>query len=150
LLQVLTRLPTGSKPLSASTVPVSLRKERILLAEDNAVNQRVALGNLQKLGYNADVAANGLEVLVAVESKQYDIILMDCQMPDLDGYEVTKEIRRREQGRPGIWIIAMTANVMAGDREKCLAAGMDDYIGKPLRRAELNAALERAASTPAR
>ena len=131
-----------------STVPLSQRKQRVLLAEDNVVNQQVALGNLRKLGYNADVAGNGIEVLNAIEEKRYDIVLMDCQMPDLDGYEVTKEIRRRERKGNGTWIIAMTANAMVGDREKCLAAGMDDYISKPLRRAQLRAALERGAARP--
>src|ERR1700693_6098197 len=131
-----------------STVLLSLRKERILLAEDNVINQQVALGNLRKLGYNADVATSGIEVLKALEGKRYDIILMDCQMPDLDGYEVTKEIRRRERSGNRTWIIAMTANVMVGDREKCVTAGMDDYISKPLCPAELRAALERGASGP--
>jgi CheY-like chemotaxis protein len=121
------------------------RPERILLAEDNVVNQQVALGNLHKLGFSADLATNGLEVLDILETRQYDIILMDCQMPELDGYEVTREIRRREGSARHAWIIAMTANVMVGDKEKCLEAGMDDYVGKPLRRAELSAALERGA-----
>jgi CheY-like chemotaxis protein/HPt (histidine-containing phosphotransfer) domain-containing protein len=123
--------------------PAVMRKERILLAEDNPVNQRVALGNLRKLGYEADVVANGLEVLDAMEIKRYDIILMDCHMPELDGYEVTREIRQREKNGRHVWIIAMTANVMVGDREKCLDAGMDDYVSKPLRRPELRTALER-------
>src|SRR3984893_12693601 len=131
-----------------STVPLSLRKERVLLAEDDAVNQLVALGNLRKLRYNTDVATNGIEVLNALEGKRYDVILMDCQMPDLDGYEVTKEIRRRERSGNRTWIIAMTANVMVGDREKCRTAGMDDYISKPLSPAELRAALERGAARP--
>jgi PAS domain S-box-containing protein len=149
IVQVLTRSPNAGESLlpdrlPSPRAPLSLRKERILVADDNVVNQRVTLGNLRKLGYNADVVANGIEVLIALETKRYDIILMDCQMPDLDGFETTREIRRREEGGQQSWVIAMTANVMAGDREKCLAAGMDDYVTKPLRRAELRAALERS------
>ena len=132
-----------SEPMTRGTVPLPKRRERVLLAEDNLVNQRVALGNLEKLGYHADVVANGIAVLEALESQNYDIILMDCQMPDLDGYQATKEIRKREKNRRHTWIIAMTANVMVGDREKCLAAGMDDYVSKPLRREELLTALAR-------
>jgi two-component system, sensor histidine kinase and response regulator len=146
LAQVLARSVNVIEPLSSLAIPKPLRKERILLADDNEINQRVALGNLRRLGYDADVAASGLEVLRALEEKGYDIILMDCQMPDLDGHEVTREIRRREGGNHRVWIIAMTADVMTGIREKCLASGMDDYLGKPLRRAELNAALERGAA----
>ncbi|HWY77382.1 MAG TPA: response regulator, partial [Verrucomicrobiae bacterium] len=149
IAQVLTRSPNAGESLPPDRLPrprapLSFRKERILIADDNVVNQRVALGNLRKLGYNADVVANGIEVLIALETKRYDIILMDCQMPDLDGYETTREIRRREQGSQRSWVIAMTANVMAGDREKCVVAGMDDYVSKPLHRAELRAALERS------
>ncbi|MEP7308908.1 MAG: response regulator [Acidobacteriota bacterium] len=123
-----------------------MRNEQLLLAEDNIVNQKVALGNLRKLGYEADVAVNGIEVLHAINLRRYHIILMDCQMPELDGYEATREIRRQERPGHRHYIIAMTANVMSGDREKCLAAGMDDYVSKPLDRSELRAALERGAA----
>jgi len=140
--------PQPARTLLESRAPAALRKERILLAEDNMVNQQVALGNLRKLGFDADVVGNGIEVLAAMETKKYDIILMDCQMPDLDGYQTTREIRQREKNGRTTWIIAMTANVMVGDREKCLDAGMDDYVSKPLRRAELRTALERVVIEP--
>jgi two-component system, sensor histidine kinase and response regulator len=139
------KTPEPSPPSVASGAVRSVRKERILVAEDNLVNQKVALGNLQKLGFKADVVPNGLQVIDALQRKRYDIILMDCQMPDLDGYEATKEIRRRERKGIRTWIIAMTANVMVDDREKCLIAGMDDYLSKPLRGTDLRAAIERGA-----
>jgi signal transduction histidine kinase/ActR/RegA family two-component response regulator len=125
-------------PLFASRLPL-----RILLADDNLVNQRVGRAYLEKLGYQAQVVCNGVEVLQALELQTYDIVFLDVQMPEMDGYHAAREIRRRwsDESRPRI--IAMTGNAMLGDREKCLEAGMDDYIAKPIRIVEVCAALER-------
>ena len=146
-----------SKSAVAASVPIpsepnpQLEKVRILLAEDSSIIQRVALGQLRKLRYRADTVANGLEVLEALQLVSYDIIFMDCQMPEMDGYEATREIRKREQSlenpcpwKSPVYIIALTANAMRGDSEKCLAMGMDDYLSKPVRLSELQAVLERA------
>ena len=118
---------------------------RVLLAEDNAVNQKVAARQLQKLGHDVDCAGNGLEVLEAIYKHRYDVILMDCQMPELDGYETTRRIRALPDERCRIPIVAMTASAMAGDREACLRAGMNDYVSKPVRNEEL---AERLAAVP--
>ena len=122
---------------------------RILLAEDNPVNQRVALKQLKKLGFSADAVANGNEVLSALQRVPYDIIIMDCQMPEMDGYEVTRRIRQGGSDsyihlRSQPYIIALTANAMRGDRERCLSLGMNDYLTKPLHVRELEATLQRA------
>jgi len=118
------------------------RPLRILLTEDNVTNQKVALLLLKKMHYTADVAANGLEAVQAVSRQQYDVILMDVQMPEMDGFQATQQIRlRNDPHRP--YIIAMTAHAMRGYREKCLEAGMDDYVTKPVRPEELAAALLR-------
>jgi len=141
---------TTTTPGAAALVPAgpaAPHAERVLLAEDNMINQKVAVRQLAKLGYHADTVANGNEVMEALERFAYNIILMDCQMPDLDGYETTRLIRS-EHSRP-IYIIAMTANAMQGDREKCLTAGMDDYVTKPVRTEELEAALARYRPAPA-
>jgi CheY-like chemotaxis protein len=120
---------------------------RILLAEDNPVNQKLALRLLDRMGYRADVAGNGLEAIAAIEGSNYDVVLMDIQMPELDGLEATRRIRRRWPGDDGPRIVAMTANAMDGDREACLAAGMDDYISKPIAPEALQASLVAAGRT---
>jgi two-component system sensor histidine kinase/response regulator len=121
------------------------RKIRILLAEDNAVNQQVALKMLQKFGYRADLVCNGLEVIEAIKAVNYDLILMDIQMPQLDGFEATRRIRNRETEARSrqVPIIAMTAHAMKGDRQRCLDAGMNDYISKPIDPAELERVIVR-------
>ena len=119
------------------------RSFRILLVEDNPVNQMVASRQLELIGYQADTADDGLQALAALEAQDYDLVLMDCQMPELDGYEATRRIRRRESDKKHTPIVAMTAHAVKGDREKCLAAGMDDYLAKPFRESDLEAMLDR-------
>lgn len=132
---------TVAPPIPAITP----QADRLLLAEDNVVNQKVTLALLHKLGFRADVAANGLEVLAAVERQPYDVILMDVQMPKMDGLEAARRLGQSRSGSdPRPWIIAVTANAMQGDREQCLAAGMDDYISKPIKSADLLAAIMRS------
>ena len=116
---------------------------RILLAEDNAVNQKLALRLLEQMGYRADVAGNGIEAIEAVERQPYDVILMDVQMPEMDGLEASRQITSRWPRGQRPQIIAMTANALQGDREACLEAGMDDYVSKPIRVDELVAALSK-------
>jgi PAS domain S-box-containing protein len=152
LLEALVSMATLGKGVAErarhSTTPFihhSLHRERVLLVEDNAVNQKVALRMLQHLNYRADLAANGLEALEAMHRQPYDIILMDLQMPEMDGLEATRRLRATALPHgPRPWIVALTANAMQGDREVCLAAGMDDYITKPIKLPELSAALARA------
>ncbi len=156
LMTALQRASSGEHPLSsqkatrtgASAHPPS--DLRILVAEDNEVNKTVALRQLDKLGFEADTAGNGVEVLERMKEKPYDVIFMDCQMPEMDGYKATRQIRNLEkqasasERRRPPYIIAMTANVLTGDREKCLASGMNDYLSKPIRQHDLASVLQRA------
>ena len=139
--------PVGPDAGTAAPVPQQVvaapMKARVLLAEDNAVNQKVALIMLKKFGIEADVVATGVEALDALVGVAYDLVLMDCQMPEMDGYEATRRIRERERGSRRLPVVAMTANAMVGDRERCLEAGMDDHIPKPVRVEALHRALSR-------
>ena len=137
-----------ARPLAdAGSAPTPLRtvtgRPRVLVAEDNPVNQRVAVRMLERLGLGADVAADGWEAVQSFHRQPYAAILMDCQMPELDGFEATERIRAREGNGRRTPIIAMTASAMRGDREKCLAAGMDDYVAKPVTINSLRTVLER-------
>jgi CheY-like chemotaxis protein len=142
------RIAKSDQP--ASQADPQSGKVLILLAEDNRTNQQVSHALLQKLGYQADIVAHGLAALEAFKAVPYDIIFMDCQMPQMDGYDATRTIRMQERSsdqgshaKPPVCIVALTANAMQGDREKCLAAGMDDYLTKPILLQELRAILER-------
>jgi CheY-like chemotaxis protein len=141
LFQSVARGTNGSNPPErpiGEEIPLE-----VLLAEDNAVNQKVALRFLERLGYRADAVANGLEAVTTLQNRRYDLVLMDLQMPEMDGFEATRQIRRRlPQGRQPK-IVALTANAMQGDRDLCFASGMDDYISKPVKMHEIAEAIRR-------
>ena len=120
----------------------------VLVVEDNAVNQKVALMMLARLGIRADVAGNGVEAVNMLKLLPYDVVLMDCQMPEMNGYEATAAIRKMEGSNRGVKIVAMTADVMAGCREQCLSAGMDDFIAKPVKLDDLARALQVSCEPP--
>src|SRR5262249_30012130 len=128
---------------TSSPLPLMGARPRVLVAEDNPVNQRVAIRMLERLGLGADVASDGREAVQSFGRQPYAAVLMDCQMPELDGFEATAKIRAREGNGRRTPIIAMTASAMRGDRERCLAAGMDDYISKPVTIDSLRTVLRR-------
>jgi signal transduction histidine kinase/ligand-binding sensor domain-containing protein/CheY-like chemotaxis protein len=139
---------TDSKPGAArlprrASIAASGRCLRILVAEDNAVNQRVTIGMLEKMGHDVLLAGNGREALEAAQRERFDLVLMDCQMPEMDGFEATGGIRRIEEGRSPVPVIALTAHAMSGDRARCLSAGMTDYITKPIDAAALAKVIEK-------
>ena len=135
--------PRAAVPQTMQSVPLPGRRLKVLLAEDNAVNQRLAVSLLQRRGHRVVTAMNGLEALAAIEQTTFDVVLMDLQMPGMGGIEATAAIRAREREHGGhLRIVAMTAHALKGDREQCLAAGMDDYLSKPINTATLYATLE--------
>jgi CheY-like chemotaxis protein len=133
------------RTVAQSSDPVSIGLQRILVVDDNRINQRVIVSMLKCYGATIDTADNGLKAVQAVEQQTYDCVLMDCQMPEMDGYQATKAIRsrEREQNLPHLPVIALTAHAMEGAREECLAAGMDDYLSKPVRESDLTGVMQR-------
>ncbi len=157
LMDALARLATARMervavtPVTAVPIGSPFYSERVLLADDNAINQKVAMAMIGRAGYRADPAANGLEALESVKRQHYDIIFMDVQMPEMDGLEATRRIRAHAagEGKRGPWIIALTANAMQDDRELCLGDGLDDYVTKPFKLADITGAFERARAASA-
>ncbi len=140
-------LKEGSKVIEAKPAPASTDKLRILLAEDNPINQKVASALLKRIGHSVEIANNGLEAVNRrFSGEHFDVILMDCMMPEMDGYEATRKIREQEDPQNRIWIVAVTANAMKEDRERCLASGMDDYVAKPFTARDMEDCLARIPS----
>ncbi len=148
LTKALLESPATLQPAAGSSAAPrpQPQKARVLIAEDNPINQKVALVQLEQLGYDAEAVPNGHAVLEALDRTPYDIILMDCQMAEMDGYETTRRIRTRSGNFRQPYIIAMTAHAMSGDSEKCLAAGMNDYLSKPVQLDAFAAAIARGLS----
>jgi CheY-like chemotaxis protein len=137
-------LALAAKP-TAESRPLLLNS-KVLLVEDNPINQMVAQKMLEKVGLKAKLANNGVEALQCLRDETFDLVLMDCQMPEMDGFDATREIRKlgiKALNQQPLPVVAMTANVMSGDRERCLEVGMDDYIGKPVQREQLESILQK-------
>src|SRR5882724_3342644 len=150
LLEILPEITQKTAGLPAQQLSEKARKRlRILVAEDNAFNQKVVLRQVREMGFGADAVANGIEALEALSRIHYDLVLMDCQMPEMDGYACAAELRRQEDNVGHLPIIAMTAHVMKEDRDKCLAAGMDDFLSKPVRVVHLEGVLTQWLTGPA-
>ncbi|MCW2764961.1 MAG: hybrid sensor histidine kinase/response regulator, partial [Nocardioides sp.] len=141
--------PGGAVGARVAGAPPARNRGHLLVVEDNHVNQMVAVGMLELLGYTAEVAGNGLEALAALDRGPFAAVIMDCQMPEMDGYDATRAIRAREDGLRRIPVIAMTASATEGERERCLAAGMDDFVSKPIAASSLATVLERWVRAPA-
>jgi CheY-like chemotaxis protein/HPt (histidine-containing phosphotransfer) domain-containing protein len=151
LLNVMRRSDVAPSPTTIQSPARGMSKgsgQRLLLADDNLVNQKVGVRMLKTLGYQVDIAANGREAVEAITRTAYAGVLMDCQMPEMDGFEATREIRKRERSTPHLPIIAMTATTMAGDREKCLEAGMNDFLSKPVKLEDLTCVLRKWLTQP--
>jgi CheY-like chemotaxis protein len=135
-------IPASPAPPTASPLPT--RVGRVLIVEDNHINQKLTMRMVEKLGHRAEVAANGIEAIAALDRVHFDLVLMDCQMPEMDGYEATTVIRRREAGTSlHVPIVALTANALANERQLCLDVGMDDYLAKPIRLVDLATTITR-------
>ena len=146
-----TEVPASNGKASVEpAVSMSFDGARVLVAEDNAVNQKLVAALLQRLGCDVDLAGDGREAVELARRRQYDLVLMDCQMPNMNGYEATEAIRATSELNRSVPVVAVTAGAMTGDREKCLASGMNDYLSKPIARPKLYQALERwlPATTP--
>ncbi|NRA36815.1 MAG: response regulator [Planctomycetes bacterium] len=131
------------QPIKNNSDEIDLVRHHILMVEDNVVNQKVGMRMLRKLGCTVDLAQNGREAIEAIQNHEYDMVFMDCQMPVMDGYEATKHIRELGKNSTALPIVALTANAMTGDREKCIQCGMNDHVGKPFNMDDLYKALER-------
>jgi CheY-like chemotaxis protein len=151
--ELITRHTLAESPDVRQEPPAKMARPihaRVLVVDDNIVNQKMAVKMLEKLGCTIEVANNGLEAVERVEKSTYDLVLMDCQMPEMDGYEATVKIRLHENSSKHTLIIAMTAYAMQGDRERCLKAGMDDYIAKPIKKESLFKMMEKWIPRPER